>query len=143
MEVTLNIPYEELNYNDWMGDPLGNHTDAFLEIITDKAAALIVDQIDHDRCVDLYRTISNKVNEVSQRIERQIIESLSKDSYQPITDRIAEAVTDRIGERYERSKQYRELKKQFEIESDRDINSGIRALISDIVKAEVRKIIKL
>ena len=46
-------------------------------------------------------------------------------------------------ELYERSQQYRDIKKQFEIENDSNISMGMKALISDIVRSEVKKIIKL
>ena len=48
-----------------------------------------------------------------------------------------------MAQRYERSQQYRDIKKQFEIENDSNISTGMKALISDIVRSEVKKIIKL
>jgi hypothetical protein len=68
---------------------------------------------------------------------------LSKDAYAEIRDKVTEKVIENTVDKYERSYQYRDIKKKLEIESDSAITTGMRNLISDIVRTEVKKIIKL
>lgn len=149
MKIELDIPVEEFNYTEYDDDydyctgEKNNHINVLIEIITDKAASLIVEQIDYDKRLNLETTLENKINSIEKYLEDKITERVSKDSYKIIADKIIESVTKSLSEKYERSQQYREIKKQFEIENDRDINNGMKTLISDIVKSEVKKIIKL
>lgn len=41
--------------------------------------------------------------------------------------------------KYVRTKNYKELKKEFEIMSDKEISNGLEEIISDIVKKEIKK----
>lgn len=149
MKIELDIPVEEFNYTEYDDDydyctgEKNNHINVLIEMITDKAASLIVEQIDYDKRLNLETTLENKINSIEKYLEDKIAERISKDSYKIIANKITETVAKSLSERYERSQQYREIKKQFEIENDRDINNGMKTLISDIVKSEVKKIIKL
>lgn len=149
MKIELDIPIEEFNYTEYDDDydyctgEKNNHVNVLIEMITDKAASLIIEQIDYDKRLNLETTLENKINSIEKYLEDKIAERISKDSYKIIADKITESVVKSLSEKYERSHQYREIKKQFEIENDRDINNGMRTLISDIVKSEVKKIIKL
>lgn len=144
MKIEIDIPFEEFDYeSDYDDNDEGNHIDVLIEMITDKAASLLVQQIDYDYRINLEKSLENKINNVEKYLETKITERVSKDSYKVISDKITETVSNKIAERYERSQQYRDIKKQFEIESDSAISIGMKALISDIVKSEVKKIIKL
>lgn len=52
---------------------------------------------------------------------------------------ITEKAKDEIINRYVRTKNYKELKKEFEIMSDKEISNGLEEIISDIVKKEIKK----
>ena len=144
MKIEIDIPFEEFNYeSDYDNNDEGNHIDVLIEMITDKAAALLVQQIDYGCRLDLEESLKNKINNVEKYLETKITEKVSKDSYKVISDKITETVSQKISEKYDRSQQYRDIKKQLEIESDSAISTGMKALISDIVKSEVKKIIKL
>ena len=149
MKIELDIPVEEFNYTEYDDDydyctgEKNNHINILIEMITDKAASLIVEQIDYDKRLNLETTLENKINSIEKYLEDKITERISKDSYKIIANKITETIVKSLSEKYERSQQYREIKKQFEIENDRDINNGMKTLISDIVKSEVKKIIKL
>ena len=144
MKIEIDIPIEELDYeSDYDDRDEGNHVDALIEMITDKAASLLVQQIDYDYKINLEKSLENKINNIEKCLETRITERVSKDSYKPICDKITETVSEKIAQRYERSQQYRDIKKQFEIENDSNISMGMKALISDIVRSEVKKIIKL
>ena len=144
MKIEIDIPIEELDYeSDYDDRDEGNHVDVLIEMITDKAASLLVQQIDYDYRISLEKSLENKINNIEKCLETRITERVSKDSYKVICDKITETVSEKIAQRYERSQQYRDIKKQFEIENDSNISMGMRALISDIVRSEVKKIIKL
>lgn len=149
MKIELDIPIEEFNYTeyddeyDYCTGNTDNHVNVLIEMITDKAAALIVEQIDYDKRLDLETTLENKINSIEKYLEDKITERVSKDSYKTIADNITDTVVNRLSEKYERSQQYRTIKNQFNIENDKDINNSMKTLISDIVRSEVKKIIKL
>ena len=144
MKIEIDIPIEELDYeSDYDDRDEGNHVDVLIEMITDKAASLLVQQIDYDYRISLEKSLENKINNIEKCLETRIAERVSKDSYKVICDKITETISEKIAQRYERSQQYRDIKKQFEIENDSNISMGMKALISDIVRSEVKKIIKL
>ena len=144
MRIEIDIPIEELDYeSDYDYSDKGNHIDVLIEMITDKAASLLVQHIDYDYKISLEKSLEDKINNIEKCLETKITERVSKDSYKVICDKITEAVSEKIAQRYERSQQYRDIKKQFEIENDSNISMGMKALISDIVRSEVKKIIKL
>lgn len=61
--------------------------------------------------------------------------TLDKDTKEYITAK----AKDEIINRYVRTKNYKELKKEFEIMSDKEISNGLEEIISDIVKKEIKK----
>lgn len=52
---------------------------------------------------------------------------------------ISEKAKDEIINRYVKTKNYKELKKEFVIMSDKEIGNGLEEIISDIVKKEIKK----
>ena len=60
---------------------------------------------------------------------------LDKDTKEYITEK----AKDEIINRYVKTKNYKELKKEFEIMSDKEIGNGLEEIISDIVKKEIKK----
>ena len=143
MKIEIDIPIEEFDYESDYGEyDDGNHAKAFVNIIANKVAAQIINGYNYDT-FSLQTALNNKINNIEKYLEDTITEKISKDSYKPICDKITETVAEKIAQRYERSQQYRDIKKQFEIENDSNISTGMKALISDIVRSEVKKIIKL
>lgn len=61
--------------------------------------------------------------------------TLDKDTKEYITEK----AKDEIINRYVRTKNYKELKKEFEIMSDKEISNGLEEIILDIVKKEIKK----
>lgn len=143
MKIEIDIPIEELDYeSDYDEYDDGNHAKALVNIITDKVAAQIINSYNYDT-FSLQTALNDKIKAIEKHLEDTITEKISKDSYKPICDKITETVSEKIAQRYDRSQQYRNIKKQFEIENDSNISMGMKALISDIVRSEVKKIIKL
>ena len=143
MKIEIDIPIEELDYeSDYDEYNDGNHAKALVNIITDKVAAQIINSYNYGT-FSLQTALNDKIKAIEKHLEDTITEKISKDSYKAICDKITETASEKIAQRYERSQQYRGIKKQFEIESDSNISMGMKTLISDIVRSEVKKIIKL
>ena len=94
MKIEIDIPIEEFDYeSDYDDSDEGNHIDALIEMITDKAASLLVQQIDYDYRISLEKSLENKINNIEKCLETRITERVSKDSYKPICDKITETVS--------------------------------------------------
>ena len=143
MKIEIDIPIEEFDrYDDW-DDVEGNDMCSFADIIIDRVANKMLANICGSYQADINKILSDKVNQVKQTIESRITKELSENVYVEMRDKVTERVIKDTTERYERSRQYQNIKKQLELESDSAILTGMKTLISDIVKAEVKKIIKL
>jgi hypothetical protein len=151
MKIELDIPIKEFNcyydsydeYGEYGEDIKVNTARSFIDIIVDKAAEKLLADICDSYENDIYKILSDKINHVKQTIEQKMTNELSKDAYAEIRDKVTEKVIENTVDKYERSYQYRDIKKKLEIESDSAITTGMRNLISDIVRTEVKKIIKL
>jgi len=51
-------------------------------------------------------------------------------------------VVEDLTKKYVRTKQYKEIKEEFEIDTDAIVKSGMKDLISDIVKVEIKSCFK-
>lgn len=143
MKIELDIPIEEFNkYDDW-NDVESNAMSSFMSIVTDRVAEKLLSEICGGSYGDVNKILADKINYVKQTIENKMANEFSDEAYAEIRDKVAEKVIENTVERYERSHAYRDIKKQLEIESDSAISTGMKTLISDIVKLEVKKIIKL
>ena len=72
---------------------------------------------------------------LTDTVIKMINTTLDKDN----KEYISEKAKDEIINRYVRTKNYKELKKEFEIISDKEIGNGLEEIISDIVKKEIKK----
>lgn len=72
---------------------------------------------------------------LTDTVIKMINTTLDKDT----KEYISEKAKDEIINRYVRTKNYKELKKEFEIISDKEIGNGLEEIISDIVKKEIKK----
>lgn len=73
---------------------------------------------------------------LTDTVIKMINTTLDKDT----KEYISEKAKDEIINRYVRTKNYKELKKEFEIISDKEIGNGLEEIISDIVKKEIKKL---
>ena len=143
MKIEVDIPIEEFNYECWDDCDSMNSATVFTDIVIDRVATKIMQNLCSSYEKDIKKMLSDKINHMKQDIENRMTQELSKESYSVIRDKVSEKVVQDTTEKYERSKQYREIKNQLEIESDSQMVSKLRPLISDIVKSEVKKMIKL
>lgn len=144
MKIEIDIPVEEFEFDyDEYEYRKGNYSHSFINIIIDRVAEKIMAEICGSHESDAHTMLSDKLNHLKQTIENRMVKELSDNSYSEIRDKVAERVVADTVSRYERSHQYRDIKTQLELENDSAITNGIRSLISGIVRAEVKKIIKL
>lgn len=68
-----------------------------------------------------------------------VIEMINTTLDKDTKEYISEKAKDEIINRYVRTKNYKELKKEFEIMSDKEIGNGLEEIISDTVKKEIKK----
>lgn len=143
MKIEVDIPIEEFDcYNEYE-EIDDNSVKSFMQVVIDRVAEKLLAEICGSYKTDINKMLSDKMNYLKQTIENKILRELSDDSYAVIKNKISENVITEMTNRYERSHQYRDIKKQFEIENESTIKVGMKAIISDIVRAEVKKIIKL
>ena len=144
MKIEVDIPVEEFEFDyDEYDYRKGNYSHSFMNIVIDRVAEKIMAEICGSHESDVHTMLSDKLNHLKQTIENRMVKELSDNSYSEIRDKVTERVIADTASRYERSHQYRDIKTQLELESDSAITNGIRSLISDIVRTEVKKIIKL
>lgn len=105
----------------------------FEEEIIRSAADAFIQQIIGDtydknsKSYQLERMINNKVNEI-----------MNKD----FKDELANIVVEKLADRFEKSKQYKELVKGNEIETDNVMKCGLKDIVKDIVKSEMKNMFK-
>lgn len=78
-----------------------------------------------------------------EKIEKYIVEKTeSVVSNNDFRNSVIEELIIRLADKMETSKQYKVIKKEYEIENSQVINQGLRNIIGDIVKSEMKKAIK-
>ena len=143
MKIEINIPIEEFNkcdydcdYDDYVES---NDAQSFINVIIDRVAEKMFADICASDEHDINKMLSDKI----QTIENRMVKELSDEAYVEIRNKITDTVIENTVKRYERSRQYHDIKNQLELKSDSAISVGIKELISDIVKTEIKKMIKL
>lgn len=141
MKIELDIPIDEL-WADSPGEEI-NPAMILADMILQNAAEKIVFDYYGGSAEDVQVALNAKVallkNDVINRIEKEF----SDKAYDDIKSRITEKVISDVSEKYERSKNFKEIKEALSLQSDTEISHQIKQLISDIVKSEVRKMIKV
>ncbi|MGN0656962.1 MAG: hypothetical protein ACI4KR_09215 [Ruminiclostridium sp.] len=141
MKIELDIPIEEL----WgeTADVEINPAMILTDMLLQNAAEKIVFDYYGGSAEDVQAALNAKVaslkNDVINRMEKELLIL----AYDDIKTRITEKVISDVSEKYERSKVFKEVKEALSLQSDTEISRQIKQLISDIVKSEVRKMIKV
>ena len=141
MKIELDIPIDEL-WADSPGDEI-NPAMILTDMILQNAAEKIVFDYYGGSVEDVQAALNAKVaslkNDVINRMEKELLIL----AYDDIKAQITEKVISDVSEKYERSKMFKEIKEALSLQSDTEISRQIKQLISDIVKSEVRKMIKV
>jgi len=99
--------------------------------IIQEAARQVVNEVLSNRYEHYGRTFKDKLKE---EIKTMLIDIMDTDFKNEVKDTL---VLD-LEKKYIRTKQYKEVKEQFEILSETEIKVGLKDFISDIVKSEIR-----
>lgn len=141
MKVELDIPIDEL-WTDSPGDEI-NPAMILTDMILQNAAEKIIFDYYGGSAEDVQAALNAKVaslkNDVINRMEKELLIL----AYDDIKAQITEKVISDVSEKYERSKNFKEVQGALSLQSDTEISRQIKQLISDIVKSEVRKMIKV
>ena len=138
-ELNFKVNLDE--YDCW---DCGNGAKSFVDDIMNRIACEIL----NNRCGDYdagdyYAMVNDKVkqitDDINQRVENEIMKMMKKEYLQ----KIADTVSKNLEGLFEKSKAYRELKNRLDVEQDRMISSGLRAMVKDVVAEEVRKMIRV
>ena len=73
---------------------------------------------------------------VKNKILKMMEDTLTTDFKKEVSEKVTEALTTK----FEKTKQYKELAKGVEIENDKLIKTGLKDLVAEIVKSEMKKI---
>jgi signal recognition particle GTPase len=81
-------------------------------------------------------------NKSFKALERRIVEKMEKLLDSDFKKSVAEKVTENLTNKFEKTKQYKLLKEDKEVLSDSLIKTGLRGLVGDIVRSEMKKVFK-
>ena len=141
MKIELDIPIDEL-WTDSPGDEI-NPAMILTDMLLQNAAEKIVFDYYGGSTEDVQAALNAKIASLKRDIISRIEKEFSDKAYDDIKTQITEKVISDVSEKYERSKNFKEIKEALSLESDTEISRQIKQLISDIVKSEVRKMIKV
>ena len=75
-------------------------------------------------------------------LERRIVEKMGKLLDSDFKNSVAEKVTENLTDKFEKTKQYKLLIENEEVLSDGLIKTGLRGLVGEIVRSEMKKVFK-
>lgn len=108
-----------------------NDMEYFESEIIRESARQVINEVLSNRYEHHGRTFKDKLKEEIKTMLTDIMDTDFKSE-------IKEALVLDLEKKYIRTKQYKEVKEQFEILSETEIKAGLKGYISDIVKAEIR-----
>jgi len=88
--------------------------------------------------------LGNKWDDTSlyEKLEQRVVSKLEIIMDIDFKDTVATKVTDNLVKKFERTKQYKELQANGEVITDSVIKSGLKDLVAEIVRSEMKKVFK-
>lgn len=106
----------------------------------------IQDQIIHKAAVQMLNEVMRNQDHYGRSFKDKLTEAVIEIISNTLDDNMKKEITERvksdISNKYIRTKQYKELKDEFGIATDREIESGLQKIISKLVKSEMQKMFK-
>lgn len=106
----------------------------------------IQNQIIHEASIQMLNEVMRNQDHYGRNFKDKLTETVIKMIGNALDDdmknEITEHVKSDIFNKYIRTKQYKELKDEFDIVTDKEIESGLQKIISKLVKSEMQKIFK-
>ena len=106
----------------------------------------IQDQIIHKAAVQMLNEVMRNQDHYGRSFKDKLTETVIEIISNTLDDNMKKEITERvksdISNKYIRTKLYKELKDEFGIATDREIESGLQKIISKLVKSEMQKMFK-
>lgn len=106
----------------------------------------IQDQIIHEAAVQMLNEVMRNQDHYGRSFKDKLTETVIEIIGNTLDDNMKKEITERvksdIANKYIRTKQYKELKNELDIATDREIESGLQKIISKLVKSEMQKMFK-
>lgn len=106
----------------------------------------IQDQIIHKAAVQMLNEVMRNQDHYGRSFKDKLTETVIEIISNTLDDNMKKEITERvksdISNKYIRTKQYKELKDELGIATDREIESGLQKIISKLVKSETQKMFK-
>lgn len=107
----------------------------------------IQSQIIHEAAIQMLNEVMRNQGHYGRSFKDKLTEAIIKMIGNTLDDddmknEITERVKSDISNKYVRTKQYKELKDEFDIATDKEIESGLQKIISKLVKLEMQKMFK-
>jgi len=114
----------------------------FVNDMLNRVAHEILSQTDKD-AYEWESLIDKKIERMlqyaSKTIEQDVMSKFQKESVAAIVD----SVSSKLQEKVERSKSFKDLQNKMQVEPEGKMKAELRAMIQEIVKDEVRKLIRI
>jgi len=114
----------ELDYND-------NISDIESAIIYESAKQLI-NEVMNNRYEHYGKSFKEKLQE---EVKRMMLDVMDTD----FKEEVKNSLVDDLSKKYARTKQYKEVKEQFDIKSDTEIKNGLKDIVGELVGSEMKK----
>ena len=111
-----------------------NESEYLKQDIIHEAALQILNEVMRN-CNHYGRTFRDNLKD---KIRKILTEEMSTD----FKEDVKQLVVNDLSKKFNRTKQVKELKKQYEIDSDEIVKSGLAEMIRDIVKSEIKNCFK-
>jgi len=87
-------------------------------------------------------TFGNRNTDLETRLRDTILHKLEDVMNMDFKESVSTKVTDNLVKKFERTKQYKELISNGEVVTDSIIKNGLKDLVSEIVRSEMKKMFK-
>lgn len=106
----------------------------------------IQNQIIHKAAVQMLNEVMRNQDHYGRSFKDKLTETVIEIIGNTLDDNMKKEITERvksdISNKYIRTKQYKELKDEFDIVTDKEIELGLQKIISKLVKSEMQKMFK-
>jgi len=110
-----------------------NECDVESEIIQEAARQLIIEII-NSKNNNRYDDRPFRVK-LQEEVKRMMLDVMDTD----FKEEVKNSLVDDLSKKYVRTKQYQEVKKEFNILSDTEIKNGLKDIVSELVGSEMKK----
>ena len=110
-----------------------NECDVESEIIQEAARQLIIEII-NSKNNNRYDDRPFRVK-LQEEVKRMMLDVMDTD----FKEEVKNSLVDDLSKKYIRTKQYQEVKKEFNILSDTEIKNGLKDIVSELVGSEMKK----